>query len=75
MHPIYEFGSETQKEKYLPRLGMYPSKGLKVEELTRCCTIATGELVGAFVRLYLSLRVLGLTTCNILGTHGTQSRL
>lgn len=21
MHPIYEFGTEAQKEKYLPRLG------------------------------------------------------
>lgn len=23
MHPIHEFGSEVQKEKYLPRLGMF----------------------------------------------------
>jgi hypothetical protein len=23
MHPIHEFGSEAQKEKYLPRLGMF----------------------------------------------------
>jgi len=23
MHPIYEFGTEAQKEKYLPRLGKY----------------------------------------------------
>jgi hypothetical protein len=35
MHPIHEFGTDAQKEKFLPRL-------------------ATGELIGAFVRVFLS---------------------
>lgn len=24
MHPINEYGTDAQKEKYLPRLGVYP---------------------------------------------------
>lgn len=34
MHPIHEFGTDAQKEKFLPRL-------------------ATGEIIGAFVRGFL----------------------
>jgi glutaryl-CoA dehydrogenase len=39
MYPIYAFGSDIQKEKYLPSLGMYE---------TRLIGIASGEKVGAF---------------------------
>lgn len=53
MHPIYKYGTEQQREKYLPRLG-------KVSLMTFICdfpyaysnriffSTATGELVGAF---------------------------
>ena len=70
MHPINEFGSEAQKEKYLPRLGTrYFSL------LTRMLKVflAMGALLGAFV----SSCVAGLfreLTKFALGPDRTKSR-
>lgn len=48
MHPINEFGSEAQKEKYLPRLG---ESFITIVGCPRSneCTTAKGELIGCFV--------------------------
>lgn len=46
MHPINEFGTDAQKEKYLPRLG----KALHRDgEQALMLYTAKGELVGCFV--------------------------
>lgn len=34
MHPINEFGSDAQKDKYLPQLGKWSSRGPTVNKLT-----------------------------------------
>lgn len=46
MHPIYEFGSEEQKERFLPRLGKDARNSYErgTEEVT-----AKGEIIGCFV--------------------------
>ena len=44
MYPIYAYGSEAQKNEYLPRLGA--STLLMLLLVTR--SIAKGELIGAF---------------------------
>lgn len=48
MHPIDEFGSDAQKEKYLPRLGKQPLGVSTVYNLP--FSTAKGEIIGAFVR-------------------------
>lgn len=47
MHPIHEFGTQAQKEKYLPQLGKSFRCIVKLE--IDSIYIAKGELVGAFV--------------------------
>src|ERR1700712_4682201 len=46
MHPINEFGSDAQKEKYLPRLG---SSYFRTVCPTYIRALAKGEIVGCFV--------------------------
>lgn len=48
MHPIYKYGTEAQREKYLPRLGWVVQKCLLQICFTLTGVSATGELVGAF---------------------------
>lgn len=63
MHPINEFGSDAQKERYLPRLGTYfafplwlvvvsTSHWLNTDYKT-IFRIAKGELIGCFVRPHM----------------------
>ena len=52
MHPINEFGTKEQKEKYLPAL-------------------ASGELIGCFVRSCGSLSDVALHLYMMIGTHRT----
>ena len=48
MHPIYAFGTDTQKEKYLAALGKAPTSNGPGQALTQ--SLAKGELIGSFVR-------------------------
>ena len=56
MHPINEFGTKEQKEKYLPAL-------------------ASGELIGCFVRSYGCLFDAFLHSHVMVGPHRTQPRV
>lgn len=50
MHPINEFGSEAQKEKYLPRLGKHITLLICMFRIADQVPIeAKGELIGCFV--------------------------
>lgn len=49
MHPINEFGTEAQKETYLPALGLNLFLIIVNEDADYLLT-AKGELVGCFVR-------------------------
>ena len=53
MHPINEFGTKEQKEKYLPAL-------------------ASGELIGCFVRNRCSLPDFALCSYVVVGSHRTK---
>lgn len=68
MHPISEFGSEAQKERYLPRLGLcylsLPTRMLKI-------LLAKGELVGAFVSTCVA-RLFRESTKLALGSDRTE---
>jgi len=46
MHPINTFGTEEQKENYLPRLGMMQSELVTLYNLM--WLLAKGELIGCF---------------------------
>lgn len=47
MHPINEFGTQAQKEKYLPVLGK--SFRYTMKHQINLVYIAKGDLIGAFV--------------------------
>jgi hypothetical protein len=49
MYPIYEFGTQAQKEKYLPWLGKFFR--WMMQRYIDLIYIAEGELIGAFVRV------------------------
>ena len=53
MHPIYAFGTEGQKEKYLAPLGQHHQVKCLGQALTQ--SLAKGELIGSFVRYSLIL--------------------
>ncbi len=46
MHPINEFGSQQQKDKFLPKLGQ--SHSLIFSLIIILIFVATGELIGCF---------------------------
>ena len=69
MHPIYEFGTQAQKDKYLPLLG-----NISIERCSVKLTliyIAKGELIGAFVSCSSYKSFTTFMTESPLGSHRT----
>lgn len=52
MHPIYAFGTETQKEKYLPKLGVFLCGSCYALYVYIASGLtAKGEIIGCFVSI------------------------
>lgn len=51
MHPIHTFGTQAQKDKFLPGLGRFLDFHQLIIQLELMHIVAKGELVGCFVSI------------------------